>query len=98
MITKALTFAGERLELNYSTSAGGQVRVEVLDADGRPVPGFELDQCKPLIGDRIAAEVAWADENTSLGQLAGKPVRLRFVLEDADLYSLRFHGRDEKVE
>jgi len=98
MLTKPLTFAGDRLELNYSTSAGGQVRVELLDAESRPVPGYGLDQCKPLIGDRIAAEVQWADDSADLGQLAGKSVRLRFVMEDADLYSLRFHTLGENGE
>ena len=29
-------------------------------------------------------------QGPDVGALAGKPVRLRFVLKDADLYSLRF--------
>jgi len=95
MVTRPFQFTGDRLEVNYSTSAGGQVRVEVLDADGRPVPGLGLEQCQPLIGDQIEAEVKWTDADARLGSLAGTPVRLRFVMEDADLYSLRFHGPDD---
>jgi hypothetical protein len=33
--------------------------------------------------------VHW-QSGSDLGTLAGKPVRLRFVLRDADLYSIRF--------
>ena len=33
---------------------------------------------------------AKATSDKPLARLAGKPVRLRFVMEDADLYSLRF--------
>jgi len=28
----------------------------------------------------------------SLGELAGQPIRMRFELKDADLYSFRFGG------
>ena len=95
-VTKPLTFEGQNLILNYATSAGGSVRVEIQDAEGRPIPGFELERCVTLWGDEIEgvvrwerAEKAWTDP-LPLGRLAEKPVRLRFVLKDADLYSLRF--------
>jgi hypothetical protein len=32
---------------------------------------------------------SWGDA-TDLGALAGSPVRLRFVMRDSDLYSIRF--------
>ena len=42
-----------------------------------------------VFGDSIARVVAWKG-GTHLSKLAGKPIRLRFVLKDADLYSIRF--------
>ena len=89
MLTKPLVFSGDRLVLNYATSAAGSLRVEVQDMEGRPVPGFSLSECREIIGDEIERPVAW-EGHPELGQLSGKPVRLRFVMKDADLYSLRF--------
>ncbi|MBW3599166.1 MAG: hypothetical protein KY475_18085 [Planctomycetes bacterium] len=89
MTTRPLIFAGSRLVVNFSTSAAGQIRVELQDASGRPLAGYALDDAKPLIGDRIEQEVSWAG-GADVSQLAGQAVRLRFVMEDADLYSLRF--------
>ena len=87
--TRLLTFAGRELEINYSTSAAGQVLVEIQDDAGQVVPGFGLDDCQPIYGDHIARRVEWKD-GSNLAVLAGKPVRLRFQMSDADLYSLRF--------
>ena len=40
MVTRPITFEGSRLEINYSTSAAGSIRVEVQTVDGKPIPGF----------------------------------------------------------
>ena len=92
MITKPIVFSGRELELNFATSAAGQVRVEVQDEAGQPRPGFTLSDCVPIYGDEIARVVKWKS-GADLGKLAGQPIRLRFAMEDADLFSLRF--RDE---
>lgn len=89
MITRPLRFAGRQLELNFSTSAAGLVRVEVLDAADQPLPGFSLADCEAIFGDELARVVKWKN-GADLRALAGTPVRLRFVMEDADLFSLRF--------
>jgi len=87
-ITKPLIFSGRELVLNYSTSVMGSVRVEVL-SEGNAAPGYALGLCLPLIGDSIEQPVAWT-HGTDVGRLAGKPVRLRFVMKEADLFSMRF--------
>jgi hypothetical protein len=89
MTTKTIIFAGRRLTMNYSTSAAGSVRVEIQDASGQPIPGFALADCAEIIGDEIEHVTAWKGRS-DLSALAGKLVRLRFVLKDADLYSLQF--------
>src|SRR5690606_21960433 len=94
LITKPLQFAGARLTLNFASSAAGDIRIEIQDLDGSPFPGFQLDDCPPLFGDSVARTVIWNSGNDVSG-LAGKPVRMRIVLRDADLYSLRFHARSE---
>jgi hypothetical protein len=91
LLTKPLLFAGSELLLNYSTSAAGSVQVEIQGIDGRPLPGFALDDCQEIVGDHIERAVQWQG-GPDLGALAGRAVRLRFVLRECDLFSLRFSG------
>lgn len=86
--TRPLTFTGKQLQLNYSTSAVGSIRVEVQDEAGKPLPGFELEQSKVLFGDELDAIVCWKKMN-DLSALQNKPVRFRPVMQDADLFALR---------
>ena len=89
MLTKPLVFKGSKLTLNFSTSAAGSIKVEVQDESGKPIPGYALADCDEVFGDAIERPVSWKS-GTDVTKLAGKPVRLRFVLKDADLYALRF--------
>ena len=89
MLTKPLVFDGKELVINYSTSAVGGVRVEIQGEDGKPIPGFALDDCLVIYGDEIERVVKWKS-GSDVSALAGKPVRLRFGLLDSDLFSLRF--------
>lgn len=89
MRTKPLIFAGASLAINYSTSAAGSVWVEMQDADGKPLPGFTREDADEIIGDEIERIVTWKG-SADVSALAGKPVRLRFILKDADLYAIRF--------
>ncbi len=88
-ITKPLLFEGSRLVLNFSTSAAGSVRIEIQDLSGQPIRGFSLSDCVELIGDEIERVVSWK-KGRDVSQLAGQPIRLRFVMKDADLYALHF--------
>ncbi len=90
-ITKPLTFEGDRLWYNFATSAGGVVRTEVQDEHGQPLPGLSLAESVPLVGDAIERQATWgADASEALRRLNGKPVRLRIVQREANLYALRF--------
>jgi hypothetical protein len=89
LVTKPFTFSGKHLTINYSTSAAGSVQVEIQDASGQPLPGFALADMPPLYGDELDATVAWKS-SADVSALAGKPVRLRFVLKDADVFAMRF--------
>lgn len=89
MVTRPLRFTGKELIINYATSAGGSVRVEIQSADGKALPGFALADCRTLIGDAIEQPVTWA-KGSDVSSLAGQAVRLRFVMQEADLYALQF--------
>jgi hypothetical protein len=89
MLTRPLRFAGSQLSINYSTSAGGSLRVEIQDVDGEPVSGFALADCRTQVGDTIDQIVRWG-RDADVSSVTGRPVRLRFVLQDADLFAIQF--------
>jgi len=89
MTTRPLLFRGNRLVINASTSASGGIRVEILKPDGTAIDRFAGDNAIEFFGDSIEQQVRW-DQGPDVSSLAGKPVRLRFLMKDADLYSFRF--------
>ena len=91
-VTHPLLVSGGELVLNYATSAAGSVRVEVQDAAGVPISGYELAESPVLYGDAVDRCVRWQGDR-AIGLLAGPPVRLRFVLQDADLFAFRIGQR-----
>lgn len=88
-VTRPLVFSGSRLHLNFATTAVGSIRVEIQDAAGTPLPGFTLADSRELIGNRLDGTASWGDRE-DLSALAGRPVRLRFVMKAADLHALQF--------
>jgi hypothetical protein len=88
-VTKALVFQGKELVMNFATSAAGSVQVGIQDVKGNPIPGFALSDSGEIFGDQIERIVTW-DGGSDVSTLSGKPIRVRFVLKDADLYSIRF--------
>ncbi|MBL8292810.1 MAG: hypothetical protein JNN08_13285 [Bryobacterales bacterium] len=85
MTTRPFLFTGSALDINYSTSAAGSVRVQVEDARGGAIEGFRFEDCREIIGDQISRKVTWGAAN--LASLQNRTVRLRFKLHDADLFS-----------
>ncbi|MGC9316926.1 MAG: exo-alpha-sialidase [Armatimonadota bacterium] len=84
--TAPLLLAGEHLHLNVRARPGS-VAVEVLDAEGGALPGLSREDCVPLtMEDTLDHIVRWKD-GRDLGELRDQPVRLRFHLQGAKLYS-----------
>ena len=88
-VTKPLVFSGRELSLNFSTSAAGGVKVGFEDADGKAISGFSVEDCVTQIGNELDRKVTWKS-GTDVSSLAGKPVRLRFSMKDADIFSFEF--------
>ena len=91
LLTKPLIFEGEQLVVNYATSVAGGLRVEIQDAEGKPIEGYRLSECVEIFGNEIERVVRW-EQGTNVGSLAGKPIRLRFVMAAADLYAIQFRA------
>jgi len=66
----------------------GATRIELQDAAGKAYPGFALADCAPITGDFIDQSVTWKSGDVS--SLAGKIVRMKVELKDADLYAFQF--------
>ncbi|MBQ7097685.1 MAG: hypothetical protein IJN96_06365 [Clostridia bacterium] len=83
IVTKPFVFEGGELEMNFATSAGGYMRVSLLDEKGERLEGYET--CD-IIGNSMARKVKIADEE-NMEKLNGKIVRLKFEMRDAAVYS-----------
>jgi hypothetical protein len=77
---------GRDLAINFATSAGGEVIIEVLDTAGRVLPGFGKSDAIPLIGEFLTRRVMY--KQNTLKALGNRPVILRFSLVEADLFAM----------
>lgn len=87
LITKPLHYDGDSLLLNYAAPEGS-VRVGVYPADDADCSGEPLAQSEQLSGDAIDKAVTFAKGR--IADHSGRPVRLRFELKNADIYSFKF--------
>lgn len=87
VLTHPLVFDGQRLALNVS--AGGYVKVGILDQAGKPLRGFAVEDCVPVRAEAVRHVVRWS-QGEDIRALAGKAVRLCFQMRDAKLFALEF--------
>jgi hypothetical protein len=91
LLTRPFILEGGKMVLNFATSAGGGIRYEILDETGHPLPGHALEQTPVIYGDDVERIVQVQSPKRSERQsLAVRPVRISFLLRDADLYSVQF--------
>ena len=92
LTTVPLAFTGNRLELNVNAKPAGvvpagTVRVELLDAAQKPLPGTSLSD--PVAVDALRHVVTFSG-NPDVSKWQGQPISLRFHLASAELYSFAF--------
>ena len=85
LITKPFLVDGDSLSIN-AAARGGSVAIAVLDEHGIQHEGFSRADCAVFDGDSVEHRVTWRTK-TSLDDLRGRPVRLKFYLRNAELYS-----------
>lgn len=88
-VTPPLVFAGQSMEVNCDGSAGGWLKIAILEPNGREIPGFGLEEAETITGNRLRKRVRWRSKEP-LAALAGRPVRLRIVMRDMKLYAFQF--------
>ena len=85
LTTRALIFQGKHLFINANTSAG-ELRVEILDKNGKVIAPFSRANCIPVQADQTLEAVHWK-HTRDLAAVSGKPVKFRFHLRQGHLYS-----------
>lgn len=80
-------FIPEGSHLSVNADFGkGRLMVEVLDADGKTIPGYEKRACVIENQDAVKLPIRWKN---SAALPSGIPIRLRFHLQNGDLFSYR---------
>ncbi len=86
LITKPLVFSGKDLHINFETSAKGYIYVDVLDENSNNISNIHSFE---IYGNNIDRVITFED-GSDFARYSGKPVRLRFKMFDAKLYSIKF--------
>ena len=85
LTTRPLRFTGRYLFVNVD-APDGELRVELLDREARPIAPFSTEACHAVRGDTTRARVTWSGA-ADLARLSGEVVRLRFHLTRGRLYA-----------
>jgi len=85
LTTKTLVFIGDQIEVN-ADAASGSIVVEAVDPDGNVIEGFSKEDCAPLTTDNVRHVLEWRD-NPDCHLIQARPIKLRFYLDNAKLYS-----------
>lgn len=65
----------------------GWLKVEILDADGKVLPGFDRKDCDPIKADNTDIQVTWQQQKEIPASIGD--VYIRFILKNASLYSFK---------
>lgn len=85
LTTRPVKFSGRHLFVNVA-DAQGELRVEILDGEGKAIAPFTKENCLAVSVDKTLQQVNWKG-GADLSKLAGQPVRLRFHVKNGALYS-----------
>ncbi|MFW5870762.1 MAG: hypothetical protein ACOCVL_03745, partial [Candidatus Sumerlaeota bacterium] len=80
--------------VNARCRTGGYIKAEILDVEGRVIPGFEMEKCHPIEGDTLAGELCWID-SPGFEALSGKEIRIRMEVKEASLFSIAAGDKSE---
>jgi hypothetical protein len=92
LTTRPVTFNGRHLFVNVDCPQG-ELRAEILDADGKLIEPYASARSKAVSADHTRQRIEWSGAD-DLASLAGKPVRFRFHLTNGRLYAF-WVSRDE---
>jgi hypothetical protein len=87
LTTETVDPSGSQLEINCACGEGGYVAVELTDANNLTLEGYARDDSIQFTGDAVAHRWRWKNRD---GLENRGPVKIRFWMRDADLYSFEW--------
>lgn len=79
---------GRPIHLNVAARPGGCVRAAIWQkGESSPLEGFTLEDCRPVTGDHLAAELLWGDRRVPAGEFRPGQLQLEIELTDATLWA-----------
>ena len=87
LTTEKLSFDGKYFFVNADVKGkGAQLKVELLDENGTPIPGFTKRDCAVMRADKTKHLITWKGKK-DLTELSGRIIRAKFYLTRGDLYA-----------
>jgi len=65
-------------------ASNGLLLAEILDVDGKPIPGYTANDCIPIQGDGLEEPVKWREHSDLPDTENG--LRIRFLIKNASLF------------
>lgn len=89
--TRLLSFEGDRLYVNAEpTGPHPELRVQMLDAESKPIEGYTFDRCRPISSDGLDAVLTWEGREGIGSDVSRDAAALHFKLRDMRLYAFQF--------
>ena len=82
----------EAKSISINANLIGELRARLLDAQDKPLAGFDFADCDPVHGNAVRAAVRW---KRSIGELNGQAVSLQFQWQDGSLYAFELHAEKD---
>ena len=86
LISRREVFNTPAVTINARCAPGGCVTAELIDRNNAVIPGFSRQDCIPFTGDSVRHELMWKTKQFARS-LIDKDRKVRFYIENADLYS-----------
>jgi len=87
LYTRVFQLQAPEIRINADIAVDGRAQVELLDAECRPISGFELTNCMPIAGDSLGHRVSWRG-NPDPAAILNRHIRFRLQAIRAKLYAV----------
>ena len=84
--TQSFEVLGKDLEVTADVKDGGYLKIEVLDANGTVINGYEADKFTTIQTNITEKTVSWGEKD--LSALKGMTVSFRILLKNAGVYTI----------
>ena len=109
LTTKPFFFSGNCIKMNVraprypfsgkinGSNPYGEIKVEILDKHGYVIDGYSVKDSDPFTGDEVSHIATWQG-NPSINNIGDRPIKLKFYLKNASVFSFQFADIDKNQE